>query len=869
MKGDGSISLYSRALQAFREANAIIEYFCLDAPNQLQYHLMNRYLRAILLTTIFIIPTGLLHAQSARSFYKATKQAHKQSHDSLAIVSITKAIELKSDKTSWILLRAQLYTSRKQYKAALGDYLKLTEIKTANTSYKYKAAETAFLIQDYTTATKQYSDIAKISHYDMNAWNQGALSEIYMKKFSDAVATCNKAIEINGSITDYRSYLYRAVAQDSLGQYTTARLSYIQAMHFVGLLKENKDGAKPQYKEYYVDLAKVDARLNIYQEALDNYAEAFKIDPDNIVSPFNDYVHYLRSQTYFSIDSLTLASNDLNNSIEKNDTFPDAFFARGLIFIKWSQFQNGISDFTKAIILNPKYYEAYAKRAYCYAQLVQYDNAMADYEKSLAIHRDTAVAVEYKAIKSKAFESKRTYDPPVVKINYPEFDTQKNEFIIPYDKKETYLDFNVTDRSKIESIYVNGTEIAFNKEDLNPRMDQLISIENKNAIDIQVTDIYKNKVQFSANIERINPFAKDVPSVEMKGKIVLDNTQQLPVKFARVIISDKSGNVVATIITTEAGTFEFSNLKPDQNYIVSIETEDPAFSSAATFQLLNESGKMVMKVPRKEGKFKFEILPYDPIALQLMTVEDFNILLELHGKIFIGNNQPLVNTRVKILDDKGQVVATAITNELGVFIFKGISPDKADFSKIIEVDTNGLKLPVGIKVFLADENGVVHSMVIYDKKHAFEFKMLEPDRVVMTQIQAIDPWLKAIKLSASKPDITIIENIYYPLNEYKVSDSAAKVLDRAVDLLKRNTHLRIELSSHTDSRGSEEFNLTLSDKRAQAAVQYMVSKGISADRVTGKGYGDQHLLNKCEKNVNCTEEEHQVNRRTEFKIVYQ
>lgn len=80
---------------------------------------------------------------------------------------------------------------------------------------------------------------------------------------------------------------------------------------------------------------------------------------------------------------------------------------------------------------------------------------------------------------------------------------------------------------------------------------------------------------------------------------------------------------------------------------------------------------------------------------------------------------------------------------------------------------------------------------------------------------------------------------------------------------------QIELGSHTDSRGNDMYNLKLAQGRANAAVNYIVSKGIAKERITAKGYGETRLINKCANGIKCNDEEHQLNRRTEFKIVKQ
>lgn len=116
-------------------------------------------------------------------------------------------------------------------------------------------------------------------------------------------------------------------------------------------------------------------------------------------------------------------------------------------------------------------------------------------------------------------------------------------------------------------------------------------------------------------------------------------------------------------------------------------------------------------------------------------------------------------------------------------------------------------------------------------------------------------------------DVIKVENIYYDLGKYNIRQDAALELDKLFDIMKSYPLMKIELRSHTDSRGTPSSNMILSDKRANAAAEYLFSKGISRDRITGKGYGDTMPLNKCVKGVKCTEEEYKINRRTEFKIL--
>lgn len=114
-----------------------------------------------------------------------------------------------------------------------------------------------------------------------------------------------------------------------------------------------------------------------------------------------------------------------------------------------------------------------------------------------------------------------------------------------------------------------------------------------------------------------------------------------------------------------------------------------------------------------------------------------------------------------------------------------------------------------------------------------------------------------------------IDNIYYDFDSADIRPDAAKELDQLVKIMKDNPTIWIELGSHTDSRGDDKYNLKLSQKRADSVIQYLIDRGIEKNRVTAVGYGESELLNECSNSVNCTEEQHQLNRRTEFKIIKQ
>ncbi|MFH6994802.1 OmpA family protein [Flavobacterium sp. FlaQc-48] len=111
-----------------------------------------------------------------------------------------------------------------------------------------------------------------------------------------------------------------------------------------------------------------------------------------------------------------------------------------------------------------------------------------------------------------------------------------------------------------------------------------------------------------------------------------------------------------------------------------------------------------------------------------------------------------------------------------------------------------------------------------------------------------------------------ITNIYFDLDKSNIRTEAALDLEKILDVLNQYPSMKLDIRSHTDSRASYKYNETLSDKRAKSTIQWLIKNGVSSERLTGKGYGESQLINRCADGVKCSEEEHQMNRRSEFII---
>ena len=152
------------------------------------------------------------------------------------------------------------------------------------------------------------------------------------------------------------------------------------------------------------------------------------------------------------------------------------------------------------------------------------------------------------------------------------------------------------------------------------------------------------------------------------------------------------------------------------------------------------------------------------------------------------------------------------------------------------------------------------------KSFVFEEKLTEYGVIDLVE------YLKKIKLTKAEVGVEIgkaanLYPIYFDLDKSDIRRNAAKELNKVVAIMNELPDIKIELSSHTDSRATDRYNLALSQRRSNSSKNYLISKGIRPTRIKSVGYGEKQLANNCSNGVDCSEEQHSMNRRTEFKIV--
>lgn len=239
--------------------------------------------------------------------------------------------------------------------------------------------------------------------------------------------------------------------------------------------------------------------------------------------------------------------------------------------------------------------------------------------------------------------------------------------------------------------------------------------------------------------------------------------------------------------------------------------------------------------------------------------------VDYYGKFLLGEKvkEPLSNQKVILKDSLGTEIQSAVTDKYGDFTFKNIDIDK---SYKIEIQPNGNEIKDG-QLFIAHQDGAIiekinklKSLYLYDlgsnklTKLAFE-KKENADLIVNKFVKSADN------------QVVIKEDIFYSLNSAEILPESSVILDKLVDAMIQNKMLKLNIASFTDSNGEDDFNMDLSEKRAQNVVNYMIKKTIAPNRLIGKGFGESQILNRCKNNIDCSEKEHMLNRRTEFTFI--
>ena len=336
---------------------------------------------------------------------------------------------------------------------------------------------------------------------------------------------------------------------------------------------------------------------------------------------------------------------------------------------------------------------------------------------------------------------------------------------------------------------------------------------NSNGDDFSlIIDVNDTVGFFSSNrgdqIDRIYTVTIRDVKIELHAKVVSNNDEHTPIAGARVIMKDENDQILDTLYTDAEGKFTF-NGKPERQYKLDIDS--PEYES-------------MKEVFGTIGAAKSEIVDKE-YTMNEKQVSFYSTITDIEtGKTVPG----------AIVDIKDLVTG-----------------------KIISV--------------VADDSGKIYANIPRNKDFQVTVTKpgYDPTTTKLTTKNIGKEFNKDITIRKTSDNMAIrLDNILYDYNKYNLSKVGRSELDTLVMFLKENRAITVEISSHTDCRGTDEYNMKLSQQRGQSCMNYLVQSGIKKDRLLIKNYGETRLLNQCDDGVECSEELHQVNRRTEFVLVF-
>lgn len=365
--------------------------------------------------------------------------------------------------------------------------------------------------------------------------------------------------------------------------------------------------------------------------------------------------------------------------------------------------------------------------------------------------------------------------------------------------------------------------------------------------------VKNNSQQYVYHKFTINPSERP----DIRGVFKYGN---LPANDVSLNLMGENDDVLQVTKTNALGEFIFTEMYAGKSYRIAVDPSEKNVPSNTSLYLQDVYTGLMLPVSKlSNGQFKFETLkPMQAEELALIEVEEDDNLqptMSFFGQIFSTNTSISVEgKKVNILDSKGNIIGVAITDKYGKFDYQKLPIEDEYLLRIMENDPN-----FNIKVLNNDDELLGY----LDKKDNKNF--------LYNRNQPLSAQLKEVKEEKVASTINVTLNkeykpyINFEFGGYNLTGESEKNLDYLAEYLKSEKELKLEISSHTDSKGSAEFNLKLSAQRGNKVKSYLVNRGVQSNRIIVKSFGETQLLNECSDDVECPPEKHAENRRVELK----
>lgn len=412
-------------------------------------------------------------------------------------------------------------------------------------------------------------------------------------------------------------------------------------------------------------------------------------------------------------------------------------------------------------------------------------------------------------------------------------------------------------------------EVDFKKEFTNQAV--ALELSNSKGEVVCTNNVVNNKAecQSSAGSKVIEKLIDPRFTYKISAKLIQENDKKIAFYANRMVLLLNDKNTVLRRGKTNAfGSFVFTDLKPGQVYMIGVEKMD--VEAGMKINLYTNADHFIAPVDsaitsRFVRRFSAES---NPIFNDLL-IDESQLRMDVSGKLYGDNmNNPLGDLKILLLNDKMETIDTTTTDGFGKFLFKYL-PYSKDYTFTGLDDKESLLDAINNILVYNSEDEMV-KIVSNFKGKRFKYNPLDADKSRLMEVYADDPWIALLnsdgKVTKSTKEV-IVEDILFDSDKFNLLPDAQRTLEKIALVLNLIKNIKIEISAHTDSNGDDVYNQKLSEQRAKAAVDFIVSKGVDPKRVIAKGYGESRITNRCKNGVYCTDDEHQPNRRVEFRIL--
>ncbi len=327
---------------------------------------------------------------------------------------------------------------------------------------------------------------------------------------------------------------------------------------------------------------------------------------------------------------------------------------------------------------------------------------------------------------------------------------------------------------------------------------------------------------------------KNLCEITITGVVKDSETEEI-ISGAKITIFDEDSNVIEAIMVGDDGVYASSNkIECNSKYFIRIEKLD--YSTAEMFITTPDETQTIDLSDYRELK----------LVREVKLVKNDACEITITGVVRDGETEEVISgATVTIYDDEYNVIEVIEAGDDGIYTS----------SKKIECSSKYF-----IRIEKMDYSTVEMLITTPDETQTVDLSNYRKLRLVRE--------VKVVRVGDDLAKILSLNTIYFDFNDYLIREDAKVELAKVIEVMKQYPNIKIEIRSHTDSRSSAEYNKKLSSRRAVKTLNYIAIIGeIDRSRLTSKGYGEEELINNCVYGVECSEEEHEKNRRSEFIII--